>query len=141
MSFFNNIKLKILSKISNWENKLFLSRGKEVSIKAITQAIPTYAMHVFKIPLGLYANIQRTIARFWWNSKEDHRSIHRPKWEKMCTSKQKCGIGFRDLSSFNQALVAKQGWRLIQFLDSLMAKVLKVQHFKKTNFFKCKIRT
>lgn len=79
MSFFNDIKLRILSKISNWESKLFLRRGKEVLIKATAQAIPTYAMSVFRIPLGLYANIQRTIAQFWWSSKEDHRSIRRPK--------------------------------------------------------------
>lgn len=83
-------------------------------------------MSVFKLPLGLCADIKKGIARFWWNSKEEHRSIQWARREKMCTSKGRGGMGFRDLTSFNQTLVAKQGWRLIQFPDSLVAKVLKV---------------
>ena len=109
VSFFNDIKLRILSKISNWESKLFSSGGKKVLIKAIFQAIPAYAMSVFRIPLSLCVDMQRAIARFWQNSKEDHRSIHWARWKKMSTSKRKWGMGFRDLSSFNQALVTKQG--------------------------------
>lgn len=48
-------------------------------------------------------------------------------------------MGFKELSSFNQALVAKQGWRLIQFPNSLMAKVLQAQYFKKSGFLNAKL--
>lgn len=65
ISFFNDIKLKVLSKISNWQHKLFSSGGKEVLIKAVAQAVPAYAMSVFRIPLELCNDIQRAIARFW----------------------------------------------------------------------------
>lgn len=63
-SFFNDIKLKVLSKISNWQHKFFSSGGKEVLIKAVAQAVPAYAMSVFKIPLAICNDIQRAIARF-----------------------------------------------------------------------------
>ena len=43
-------------------------------------------------------------------------------------------MGFRDISSFNQGLVAKQGWRLIQNPNSLATTALKARSFKKTNF-------
>lgn len=46
-SFFNDIKLKVLSKITNWQHKFFSCRGKEVLIKVVAQAIPAYAMSVF----------------------------------------------------------------------------------------------
>lgn len=35
--------------------------------------------------------------------------------------------------------MAKQGWRLIQQPDSLVAKVLKARHFKETDFMEAKI--
>ncbi|KAH9670994.1 hypothetical protein KPL70_017175 [Citrus sinensis] len=37
------------------------------------------------------------------------------------------GMGLRDFSNFNQALVAKQGWRILQFPDSLVTKILQAR--------------
>lgn len=47
--------------------------------------------------------------------------------------------GFRGFSSFNQALVAKQGWRLIHNPDSFVAKVLKAKYYKQTDFLNARI--
>ena len=43
------------------------------------------------------------------------------------------GLGFRDLTSFNLAMLAKQGWRLIQQQDSLMAKCFKARYFPRSH--------
>lgn len=67
LRFFNKIKLRVLSKISNWQSKMFPKCGKEVLIKDVAQAIPVYAMSVFKLPMGLCDDIQKAITRFWWN--------------------------------------------------------------------------
>ena len=56
-SFFNDIKLKVVSKLSNWQDKFFSSGVKEVLIKAVSQAVPAYAMSVFKIPLAVCNDI------------------------------------------------------------------------------------
>lgn len=64
LSFFNNIKLRVLNKISNWQSKMFSRGGKEVLIKAVAQAILAYAMSVFRLPMELCEDIQKAIARF-----------------------------------------------------------------------------
>ncbi|KAL9411236.1 hypothetical protein AB3S75_044931 [Citrus x aurantiifolia] len=138
-SFFNEIKLKILSKISSWEHKCFSSGGKEVLIKAVAQAVPAYAMSVFKLPVGICNDIQKAIAKYWWGSKEDKRAIHWASWYKLSQAKSRGGLGFRDFSSFNQALVAKQGWRIIQNSNSLVAKVLQAKYFKHENFLEATV--
>jgi hypothetical protein len=43
-------------------------------------------------------------------------------------------MGFRDLRSFNLAMLRKQGWRLITRVDSLCARVLKGRYFHDTDF-------
>lgn len=75
-SFFNDVKLKVLSKISNWQHKFFSGGRNETLIKAVAQAILTYAMNGLKIPIRLCNDIQRAVAGFWWGSKEDKRGIH-----------------------------------------------------------------
>lgn len=112
-SFFKDVKLKVLSKINSWQHKMFSSEGKEISIKAVAQVVPTYAMSVFKLPKGLYEDIPRAIAKFWWGFKQDKQGIHWIRWDKLSCAKSKGGLGFKDFISFNQAMVAKQGRHLI----------------------------
>lgn len=65
MTFFNLIKHRVIGKLNSWQSKLFSSGGKEVLIKAVIQAISTYAMSVFRVPQKLCNKIQRLIKRFW----------------------------------------------------------------------------
>ncbi|KAH9648147.1 reverse transcriptase domain-containing protein [Citrus sinensis] len=65
LGFFNEVKLNVISKISGWRHKMFSSGGKEILIKAVAQAVPAYAMSVFRLPKGLCDDIQKAIAKFW----------------------------------------------------------------------------
>jgi hypothetical protein len=105
------------------------SGAKEVLIKAILQSISTYAMGVFKFPLGLIDDLQHIIRNFWWGDEENRHRMHWLSWDKMTRPKSQGGMGFRDLRIFNQALLARQAWRLIKFPDSLCAQLLKSRYY------------
>ena len=44
-------------------------------------------------------------------------------------SKKIGGLEFKDLHSFNLAMLAKQGWRLIKNEDALVTRSLKAKYF------------
>ena len=47
---FMEVTAKLAKKLAGWKEKLLSKAGKEVLIKVVAQAIPTYTMSCFKIP-------------------------------------------------------------------------------------------
>uniref|UniRef100_A0A0A9C9E1 Reverse transcriptase zinc-binding domain-containing protein n=1 Tax=Arundo donax TaxID=35708 RepID=A0A0A9C9E1_ARUDO len=86
-------------------------------------------MGVFKMTAGFCEDYMKMIRNFWWGDEVDQRKVHWVAWEKMILLKYKGGLGFRDMRFFNQALLGRQAWRLIQFHDSLCARMLKAKYF------------
>ena len=131
---FQSLKDRIWKRIQGWKEKSLSKGGKEILIKAVAQAIPTYSMSCFKIPTSLCKELESLMAKFWWGDQSNNRKIHWVSWEKMCWPKDAGGLGFKDLQSFNLAMLAKQAWRLMTNEDSLVARILKARYFANTNF-------
>ncbi|XP_027169610.1 uncharacterized protein LOC113769353 [Coffea eugenioides] len=87
---FGNIKCKVNSKLQRWKQKLLSQGGKEVLVKAVIMAMPSYAvlvkavimampsyaMSCFRLPKGLCKDISRKVANFWWRSEDNRRKVH-----------------------------------------------------------------
>lgn len=93
-------------------------------------------MSIFKIPISICKAIEKRIACFWWKQTVDRKGIHWKSWESLRTRKDTGGLGFRDLVSFNKAMLGRQAWRLVQDPNSLWTKVVKGIYYPQGEFWR-----
>jgi hypothetical protein len=85
-------------------------------------------MSVFKLPMSVCDDLSRLIQQYWWGVEKGKRKMAWLAWDKMILPKSMGGMGFRDTRAFNQALLAKQAWRLIEHPESLVARLLSAKY-------------
>ncbi|KAL5554428.1 hypothetical protein UlMin_041829 [Ulmus minor] len=81
---FSSIKDRVWNKLCGWKSKLLSAGGREILSKSVIQAIPTYAMNLFKLPRTLIRELHRLCAQFWWGGESGKQRMHWCTWEKLC---------------------------------------------------------
>lgn len=98
-------------------------------------------MSVFKLPKDLCDRLTSAMTEYWWSSGSNKKKISWVAWQKLCKHKEEGGLGFHDISTFNQSLLAKQAWRILNNPSSLVARVLKSKYWKNGDFMNCGLGT
>ena len=62
-------------KISAWKEKMLFVRGKEMLLKFVVQAIPTFVMFVLKF-LIFYKGIIDVMSHFWQGDEDNRKMMH-----------------------------------------------------------------
>lgn len=62
------LKNEACSRVKSWDGKYISRSGKEILIKSVAHALPTYAMNVFLLPLEITKNIEKTLSNYWWKT-------------------------------------------------------------------------
>jgi hypothetical protein len=62
---FKSTKQRLIKRCSNWADRNMSMTAKEVLIKSVAHAIPTYTMGVFKLPASTCEDLTQIIRKFW----------------------------------------------------------------------------
>lgn len=135
---FETIKDKVWTRINNWKNTFLSQARKEVLLKSVVQAIPTYAMNMFWLTHRTCKDIASLIAKFWLSHMQKDTIIDWKKWDFLGETKSHGGLGFRDLEAYNKTLLTKQIWRLVENPISLAGNILKSKYFSHSSILSAK---
>ncbi|XP_010513204.1 PREDICTED: uncharacterized protein LOC104789164 [Camelina sativa] len=128
---FRYVNDRLDDRVNGWSAKILSKGGKEIMIKSVALALPTHVMSCYKLTQELTSSLTSAISKFWWKSNDKARGMHWVAWDKLCKDKCDGGLVFRALEEFNDAMLAKQYWRLIHYPNSLMARVMRGRYFRR----------
>ena len=98
--------------------------GKITLINSVLNAVPIYLLSFFKIPQRVVHRLVALQRNFLWGGDHDHKKIPWVKWEVVCLPKAKGGLGIKDISKFNIALLGKWIWALASDQQQLWARII-----------------
>jgi hypothetical protein len=131
---FKYLRDRVWKHVQGWLEILLSVGGKEILIKSVAQAIPTFSMSCFRLPVGLCQHINGLLRNFWWGCRDGKRKTYWVSWEDMTMPKYAGGMGFRDIEIFNLALLAREAWRILQNPEALSARILKAIYYTNEDF-------
>jgi hypothetical protein len=66
--------------------------AKEILIKSVSQAIPTYVMEIFKLRTTMCEEMEQMIRYFWWGRKKAKGKCTGWRGKKCCDRSVKAGL-------------------------------------------------
>lgn len=66
---------KVWKRVQRWKRNLFSIGGREVLVKAVLEAIPSYLISLFKVPKRLCNENKTIMSRFLWGSSNGKKKI------------------------------------------------------------------
>ncbi|XP_030479091.2 uncharacterized protein LOC115696327 [Cannabis sativa] len=90
------LKDKMQKKIFSSESQFLSKAGKEVLLKSVAKALPSYAMSVFLLTKEICSSLEGVMSKFWWKSKSRAatKGVSWISWKRLCRHKNVGGIGF-----------------------------------------------
>ncbi|KAL9689505.1 hypothetical protein QQ045_009891 [Rhodiola kirilowii] len=78
---------------------------------------------------------------FWWDKKEGGRGISWIRQDVLQNKKCEGGLGLKDLTVFNDAMLLKIGWRLVKFPNLLMSRILLYRYCRGSSIFDARLES
>ncbi|KAE8804217.1 hypothetical protein D1007_19788 [Hordeum vulgare] len=78
---FDHIHERIRTKLQGGVERMLSCAGREVRLKTVAQAIPTFSMSCFRLTRKVCKSLVSLMAKYWWSSSVDRQSLHWLSWD------------------------------------------------------------
>ncbi|VFQ88796.1 unnamed protein product [Cuscuta campestris] len=103
--------------LSKWSTLKLSYAGRLELVRAVIQGVQSFWLQVFPVQKYVLDCITSLCRNFLWGSK-----LAKVAWVDICKPKTEGGLGLKDITSWNNALLCKLLWNLAAKKDSLWVK-------------------
>ncbi|XP_062085830.1 uncharacterized protein LOC133791939 [Humulus lupulus] len=104
-------------------------------IQTVLSGLRNYWMSVFTLPQSIIKEVEKLCWQFLWGALGTRCKFHLASWNQVCLPKAYGGLGTRDGTSWNRALLARYIWAVSTKQDSLWVKWIQHVYLKGVNFW------
>ncbi|XP_062114408.1 uncharacterized protein LOC133825493 [Humulus lupulus] len=113
---------KIRLRLNTWGSRHLSFAGRVQLIHSVLLGLRNYWMSIFILPQSVSKEVEKLCRGFLWGMNGNRSRIHVASWEKVCLPKPYGGLGFKEGSKWNQAILAKYIWAITEKRDLLWVK-------------------
>ncbi|GKA19420.1 RNA-directed DNA polymerase, eukaryota, reverse transcriptase zinc-binding domain protein [Tanacetum coccineum] len=124
----NSLIERFKIRLSGWKENVLSLGGRLTLIKSVFGNLGIYYFSIFKVPEAVLKTLESLRVSFFWGATGDSRKLAWIKWSNILASLDKGGLGVGSLKAFNNSLLLKWRWRLLNKPSALWVEVLKLIH-------------
>ncbi|CAA7028167.1 unnamed protein product [Microthlaspi erraticum] len=125
---FGEVIARVSSRMAGWKGRTLSTAGRLTLTKAVLSSVPVHSMSTILLPKATLSKLDQLSRNFLWGSSDGKQKQHLVDWKRVCRPKCEGGLGIRQSSDTNKAMISKVGWRLLQDQTSLWARVLRSKY-------------
>ncbi|GKD74120.1 RNA-directed DNA polymerase, eukaryota, reverse transcriptase zinc-binding domain protein [Tanacetum coccineum] len=115
-----NLVNKISEKINCWKNKVLSYAGRIQLIASVLSSMQIYWASVYMLPSSTINEVEKLLKGFVWCQGPLTSGKAKVAWKQVCLPKEQGGLGIKSLKKWNEVLLIKQLWKIIEGKESLI---------------------
>ena len=120
----DSVEERFRKRLASWKMQYISKGGKITLIHSTLSSLPIYYLSLFRISQKICTRLEKIQGQFLWGGGSLEKKPHLVKWATVCTKKKKGGLGLRNFSRLNKALLCKWSWRFANERNALWKKVV-----------------
>ncbi|XP_062085566.1 uncharacterized protein LOC133791662 [Humulus lupulus] len=126
---------KIRLRLNTWGSRHLSFAGRVQLIHSVLLGLRNYWMSTFILPQSVSKEVEKLCRGFLWGMNGNRSRIHVASWEKVCLPKPYGGLGFKEGTKWNQAILAKYIWAITEKRDLLWVKWVNNIYLKRVSIW------
>ncbi|KAH1266244.1 putative ribonuclease H protein [Glycine max] len=98
--------------------------GRITLINVVLTALPLFYLSFFRAPSAVINRLTVIQRNFLWGGNLEGKKIAWVAWSQVCASRERGGLGIKDIKALNNALLIKWKWFMFQQTDQLWSRIL-----------------